>query len=133
MPTPGDIDRDALLAEQRAYYRARAGEYDEWWQRLSHVPPECFEEFWAMVGEALRPDGRAFLIDSLRETTSGARDHQQPGAGLQQRRLNDGRTFRIVKLFYEPDSLAARLRRLGWRAQMQRTEHYFIHGSASRG
>ncbi len=28
------MDDDALLAEQRAYYRARAPEYDEWWQRL---------------------------------------------------------------------------------------------------
>ena len=27
------VDDDALLAEQRAYYRARATEYDEWWQR----------------------------------------------------------------------------------------------------
>ena len=26
-------DRDQLLAEQRAFYRARAPEYDEWWQR----------------------------------------------------------------------------------------------------
>ncbi len=24
---------EALLAEQRAFYRARAPEYDEWWQR----------------------------------------------------------------------------------------------------
>lgn len=27
------MDDDALLAEQRAFYRARAPEYDEWWQR----------------------------------------------------------------------------------------------------
>lgn len=27
------MDDDALLAEQRAYYRARAPEYDTWWQR----------------------------------------------------------------------------------------------------
>ena len=27
------MDDDGLLAEQRAYYRARAPEYDEWWQR----------------------------------------------------------------------------------------------------
>jgi SAM-dependent methyltransferase len=28
-----DVDDDDLLAEQRSYYRARAPEYDEWWQR----------------------------------------------------------------------------------------------------
>jgi SAM-dependent methyltransferase len=27
------MNDDELLAEQRAYYRARAAEYDEWWQR----------------------------------------------------------------------------------------------------
>jgi demethylmenaquinone methyltransferase/2-methoxy-6-polyprenyl-1,4-benzoquinol methylase len=27
------MDDDRLLAEQRAYYQARALEYDEWWQR----------------------------------------------------------------------------------------------------
>ena len=27
------MNDDGLLAEQRAYYRARAPEYDEWWQR----------------------------------------------------------------------------------------------------
>ena len=27
------MNEDDLLAEQRAYYRARAPEYDEWWQR----------------------------------------------------------------------------------------------------
>ncbi len=29
-PTPPD---DELLGEQAAYYRARAPEYDDWWQR----------------------------------------------------------------------------------------------------
>jgi demethylmenaquinone methyltransferase/2-methoxy-6-polyprenyl-1,4-benzoquinol methylase len=29
----GPGDRDDLLSEQRAFYRARAPEYDEWWQR----------------------------------------------------------------------------------------------------
>src|SRR5580692_9980145 len=28
-----DVNDDDLLAEQRSYYRARAPEYDEWWQR----------------------------------------------------------------------------------------------------
>ena len=27
------MDDESLLAEQRSYYRARALEYDEWWQR----------------------------------------------------------------------------------------------------
>ena len=33
MMQTGSVDGEALLAEQRSYYRARASEYDEWWQR----------------------------------------------------------------------------------------------------
>lgn len=235
MPDQSSREGDRLLAEQVAYYRARAGEYDEWWRRegrydhgaeakrrwqdevaaveraleefapggdvlelacgtgwwtrrlaeyaqtltcvdasseviainrarlaeaghrparyleadlfgwraerrydvvffsfwLSHVPPERFDGFWSMVAEALKPHGRVFLIDSWRETSRGAHDPHRPAeAGLQERELNDGQTYRIVKLFYEPDLLAARLRRSGWRAELHRSEHYFIYGSA---
>jgi hypothetical protein len=28
-----DVNDDHPLSEQRSYYRARAPEYDEWWQR----------------------------------------------------------------------------------------------------
>ena len=45
-----------------------------------------------------------------------------------ERRLNDGRTFRIIKLFYRPDELAARLMELGWRIIVQATTHYFLYG-----
>jgi SAM-dependent methyltransferase len=30
------VNDDDLLAEQRSFYRARAPEYDEWWQRRGH-------------------------------------------------------------------------------------------------
>lgn len=228
---------DPILAEQAVYYRARAGEYDEWWQRqgrydhgpeaterwngevatldralddfsprgdvlelacgtgwwterlarhaaaltcvdaspeviainrarlakaglpparyldadlfawrpdrtydavffsfwLSHVPPERFDRFWATVAGALKPDGRVFLIDSLRDRTSTAHNHVMPDeTGMQERRLNDGSSFRIVKLFHQPETLAERLAGLGWQAAMHRTPHYFIYGSARR-
>ena len=45
------------------------------------------------------------------------------------RKLNDGREFRIVKLFWEPRALAARLGALGWSAAIAQTPSYFIHGS----
>jgi len=31
---PSDVAEDTLLADQRAYYRRRAPEYDQWWQRV---------------------------------------------------------------------------------------------------
>jgi SAM-dependent methyltransferase len=226
---------DALLSEQAAYYRARAHEYDEWWQRkgrydrgpeatarwraevaqveteldraaltgdvaelacgtgwwtqrlartahrltcidaspetidinrqrlssaglplpsyeiadlfewtpaatfdavffsfwLSHVPADRFASFWSSVAAALRPGGRAFFIDSLPDQTSRANNHRMPDPeGIQERRLNDGRSFRIVKLFREPAELADELQALGWKSTVRRTPSYFVFGTA---
>jgi SAM-dependent methyltransferase len=101
---------------------------------LSHVPEDRFESFWAMVADALNPGGAAYLIDSAFDRTSTARDHVLPDqhAGIVPRKLNDGREFRIVKLFYEPQALAAKLSGLGWSAELHRTTNYFIHGHAQR-
>jgi len=32
---------------------------------LSHVPPQSFEDFWALVAACVTDDGRVFLIDDL--------------------------------------------------------------------
>jgi ubiquinone/menaquinone biosynthesis C-methylase UbiE len=42
---------------------------------LSHVPATRFAAFWQTVRRALKPGGIAFFIDSLREQTSTATDH----------------------------------------------------------
>ncbi len=47
------------------------------------------------------------------------------------RKLNDGREFSIVKIFYEPAALAAKLAPLGWRAELRQTRRYFIYGEAT--
>jgi ubiquinone/menaquinone biosynthesis C-methylase UbiE len=100
---------------------------------LSHVPPERFAGFWSMVGRCLAPGGRVFFIDSQHEQTSTAMDHRLPARETiqLQRRLNDGREFRIYKIFYQPEELQQRLARLGWKIQVNATERYFIHGQGS--
>jgi SAM-dependent methyltransferase len=231
----GPADRDDLLADQRAFYRARAPEYDQWWQRrgrydrgpddaaewdrqvqlvvqaldafgpvgyvlelaggtgwwtqhlaqtaarltvldssdetlrinsarvgrppgksvtyivadifgwrpdrrydtvffsfwLSHVPRQLFETFWALVGSCLRPGGRAFLIDNRRDPTRAVQDPYivDEADDVQRRRLSDGSEHRVIKVFYEPDELAERLRQLGWAADLAGTSR-FIYGSA---
>ena len=99
---------------------------------LSHVPDSRFASFWASVAAALAPDGTAYLIDSAFDPTSTAKNHDVPGreAGVVARKLNDGREFRIVKVFWEPHSLAARLEQLRWSATLGQTQNYFIHGEA---
>ncbi|MGH2487470.1 MAG: class I SAM-dependent methyltransferase, partial [Ktedonobacterales bacterium] len=100
---------------------------------LSHVPPERFAPFWSLVRDALNPNGRVFFVDSLYTETSTASDHVLEGedATTLSRRLNDGREYRIVKVFHAPDALAERLRQLGWATTISRTAEYFYYGVAS--
>ena len=100
---------------------------------LSHVPAERFAAFWELVGAALAPGGRVFFVDSLYTTDSAARDHslRGPAASRLTRRLNDGREYEIVKVFYEPRALAERLAALGWRADVQATGSFFLYGTAA--
>ena len=100
---------------------------------LSHVPPERFAPFWEMVRRCLAPGGRVFFVDSLYDPTSTAHDHRLAGpeATTMQRRLNDGREFHIVKVFYRPEDLTARLGAVGWRATLHATDHYFLYGTAA--
>ena len=97
---------------------------------LSHVPPGRFDAFWNSVRTALRPGGRAFFVDSLLEQSSTARD-QSPldTSGVVRRRLNDGREFEIVKVFYEPAGLKERLLERGWTGSVRSTGTFFLHGS----
>jgi len=100
---------------------------------LSHVPPESFAAFWRLVRTALRPGGRFFLVDSLREPTSTAADHQLPAPAVptMTRRLNDGREFEIYKIFYAPEDLQKSLQDLGWDATVSRTAHYFLYAEGA--
>lgn len=99
---------------------------------LSHVPEERFAAFWEAVAAALEPGGAAYLVDSAFDPTSTAKDHAVPGrdAGIVTRRLNDGREFRIVKLFYEAPALEARLARVHFASRIRQTPRYFIYGEA---
>ncbi len=100
---------------------------------LSHVPPEGFDAFWGMVRACLKPGGRVFFLDSRYEETSTAADHRLEGedATTVLRRLKDGREFRVVKVFYRPDELAARLAALGWAVDVRTTANYFIYGAGT--
>jgi len=92
---------------------------------LSHVPEERFAEFWALVRSALRPDGRVFLIDSGPPETAGDGE-------LQMRQLADGREFTIVKRFWQPDELAARVADLGFELDLSLTGNgLFLNGGSA--
>lgn len=95
---------------------------------LSHVPEERFDELWALVRSALKPEGRVFLVDS------GAGDAAHTGtdqAGFEETRtLADRRAFRIVKRRWQPDELAERVRALGFELDLSVTAngHFLVGG-----
>ena len=94
---------------------------------LSHVPEDRFDEFWSLVADALRPDGRVFFVDNAVGTG------QEPVDDVIVRSLNDGTTFSIVKRYWEPAVLASDLGELGWSAEVRTTAGgLFVLGSAVR-
>jgi demethylmenaquinone methyltransferase/2-methoxy-6-polyprenyl-1,4-benzoquinol methylase len=71
--------------------------------------------FLALGRRWLRPGGILAVIDSLPDPASGAADHPTPADDLAVRRLDDGREFTIVKVYYTPDELTSALAAAGFR------------------
>ncbi len=115
---------------------------------LSHVPPGRVGQFWKLVDDALRPDGRVFFTDNaIPIEQAAAAAGRQPmvaaGAatpwsrtwlerGVSVRELADGRRFHIVKRAWIPEQLEAELGALGWKASVHEVDGLFIHGTAVR-
>jgi ubiquinone/menaquinone biosynthesis C-methylase UbiE len=102
---------------------------------MSHVPPEKLDDFLDTVRRATREGGRVFMIDSLPDQTSTAFNHAayQPDDVYHTRSLNDGREFKIVKVFYEADALQCKLAEHGFEAQVSTTGRYFWWASGHKG
>ena len=73
--------------------------------------------------------GRAFFVDGLATQETTARDHAAiDDSGVMERKLNDGRIFNIVKVFYDPAQLERQLRDLGWNGSVETTGEFFYYG-----
>lgn len=84
---------------------------------LSHVPAARFLEFWDLVANQLRPQGRVFFVD---EADHGLWDEDwiDRAGGIVRRRLNDGSEYRAVKVLWGQQELERRLTSLGWSASI---------------
>jgi demethylmenaquinone methyltransferase/2-methoxy-6-polyprenyl-1,4-benzoquinol methylase len=115
-----DINR-AKLADARVQYECAdlfawqpRREYDlvffAFW--LSHVPPEQLDRFLDTVVRATRPGGRIFIVD---EPANGKHLSGEIEPGNQQTRtLHDGRSYKIVKAYYDPRAIQERLSQRGF-------------------
>jgi demethylmenaquinone methyltransferase/2-methoxy-6-polyprenyl-1,4-benzoquinol methylase len=138
---PLDRARDRLLAHGlRAHIHTRDawaepdrpvdGLFTGFW--LSHVSRDRLPAFLELARRWLRPGGTFAFIDSLRDPQSGAADNPSPAADRSIRRLDDGREFDIVKVFYEPPELEAALRTAGFASvEVTTTGRFFLLGRAT--
>jgi SAM-dependent methyltransferase len=117
--------RDAWAAPDRAVDAVFTG----FW--LSHVPRARLDEFLGIVRGWLKPGGTFAFIDSLSDAESSAVDHPAPADDLSVRRLDDGREFTVVKVYYEPAELEAALERAAFEKPIvTRTGRFFLTGTA---
>jgi demethylmenaquinone methyltransferase/2-methoxy-6-polyprenyl-1,4-benzoquinol methylase len=137
---PLDRARERLLAHD---LRAHLHRRDAWAEPdrqvdavftgfwLSHVPRNRLDDFLALVRRWLKPGGTFAFIDSRFDPQSSAADHPTPADDRSVRRLDDGREFTIVKVYYEPGELEAALRRAGFEGEgVTTTGRFFLTGWA---
>jgi SAM-dependent methyltransferase len=99
---------------------------------LTHVPPARFAAFWSLVGAALAPGGRVCFVDDSDQARAGEHFVPDQATPAVWRRLRDGSEHRVVKVYYTPGELAARLAKLGWSASIYETSTPLLVGTAHR-
>ena len=140
---PLDLARERLVAHRlRAHLHVR----DAWAEPdravdalftgfwLSHVPRALLDEFLGIARRWLKPGGTFAFIDSRFDPQSSAADHAIPADDASASRLDDGREFRIVKVYYEPAELESALTRAGFDdPRVTTTGRFFLTGVAHAG
>ena len=100
---------------------------------LSHVPSIMLDEFLQKIYRSVKPQGKVFIVDSRFSETSSAKNHYSRNAKdiNQQRKLNNGQTFEIFKVYYQPELLEEKLTQAGFQnVEVKITDNYFIYASA---
>ena len=100
---------------------------------LSHVPPARLPAFWRTVAAALVPGGKAVFVDD--GPGQAATENVLDGTPVPEvrRRLDDGREYRVVKVFHDTRRLAGQLAELGWTVEVRSVGGHFIVGVAECG
>ena len=97
---------------------------------LSHVPLARFADFWSLVADCLKPQGRVLFIDDAYRTADELIEGR--GSEVIERRLRDGTAFRAIKVPHTPEELERRLADLGWRISVTPVAGPFFWGAGGR-
>lgn len=98
---------------------------------LSHVPPDALPAFLDQVSRAVKTGGRVFIVD---EPAGGKQISGPNEEGLfQTRTLYDGRTFKIIKVYYDPADIGHMLEQRGFTRTDIRAGQYTFHLMAIKG
>jgi SAM-dependent methyltransferase len=93
---------------------------------LTHIRRGRLPDFLAIVRRWLKPGGLFAFIDE-----KGQPEYTPIADERRLRRLRDGREFEIIKVFYEPDELAAALSAAGFgEVEVKTTSRFFVLGQA---
>lgn len=111
---------------------------------ISHVPSAQWNGFWDLVDRALKSGGRVWFVDNAHPEYADAnapgdwpvaaklRQFKHADTEIHERVLRDGSEWAMVKRFWWPEDLVARLGELGWVADVGHTDFAFIYGVARR-
>jgi 2-polyprenyl-3-methyl-5-hydroxy-6-metoxy-1,4-benzoquinol methylase len=95
---------------------------------LSHVPSARLDGFLTTATDAVAPEGRLLFVD---EHADPRHEEWTDNPEIAIREMTDGSRHEIVKVFVEPEQLAARLDRLGWLVDFD-VDHAWLIGSTRR-
>jgi hypothetical protein len=83
-----------------------------------------------MIRSSLRPGGQVGFVDEDDRATGNETYLSNTGIPTARRTLSDGRSLDIIKVFWNPRDLEARLQRLGWHARVRSFGETFLVGQA---
>lgn len=94
---------------------------------VSHIPADRLDDFFGRVASAVRPGGVfAILEGQPARARSKLQGTTRVDEELEQRTLNDGSTWRIVKRVMHAEELTERLERAGFATTAKTTANQFL-------
>ncbi len=99
---------------------------------ISHVPREQLDAFLRSCWTWLRPGGKMFFVDETSCPTTAPDRPVRRDRQIEARTLNDGRSFEIVKNYYEATDLVAPCVRAGFDITIRQAATSFLYGFGTR-